>query len=342
MLTKKQEQSISFFLARSMGLGIGISNLFNLAGKDTWIAMILGTFIGIFILAIISYVFNNNKDFLDILKKKTIFNYLIKFIYLFFIMTIIIINFSSFTSLVTSFLLPYTPAFLVTIPFVILLIMISEKGLKVIGRIAEILFPICLIINIIKTLLLARYSNFDFFFPIMTTNIKDILMASIIFGILSSIPFIFLMDEKIKLKENIKNYLISSIISLIVVCNITSVLGEELAKIFSFPEYVVLRKIKFFNFLENIENLIAGIWLIDLFMTEAMVVVKTKELFTKKPYIAYIILIVLSLIVDFIIIDDFSHTMFIYKEFMYILTIISSIFLIILLIKKQTLKNTEN
>lgn len=336
-MTKGENRALYYFLPRSLGLGIGISTLFNISGKDAWIAIIIGSLIGLFIISLITYLSKSN--IIDSLKKNSVFNMLIKVTYFIFIAIVLITVFSSLTSLVTTFFLPNTPALMISIPFVILLLMLGERGMKILTRVALILFAVSFTINIIKTLLLIRYSDISLFLPVLTTNIKDLFLASAIYGLLSTAPIVMLINEKSSYKENIKNYLFCSFISLIIIGSILSVLGAELAATFSYPEYVVLRKIKFFNFLENIENIIATIWLADLFVTQAVIVTKAKDIFNK--WFVYGVVIGLVLFVDLYILPRFSSLMVIYNYSSYAIMISLTVLLIMLLIKNISIKKSD-
>ena len=60
MITKRQYKIISFFLTRSLFLGLGISRILKLAKNDAWIACILGA---ILVLLIISFIYKLKKNF---------------------------------------------------------------------------------------------------------------------------------------------------------------------------------------------------------------------------------------------------------------------------------------
>ncbi len=67
---------------------------------------------------------------------------------------------------------------------------------------------------------------------------------------------------------------------------ISLILGEMI-NVYSYPEYTILRRIRFFKFIENIENFICINWFFDLFISLSIFILKIKEtLNIKKQYSA--------------------------------------------------------
>lgn len=341
MLTKNQNMAINFFLSRALFLGGGVSNIFALCGKDAWISAILGTLLGVVIILIFYYYTINIKGNLNnYLKKKNFLNYILKFSFFTLYSLIIFISILSLSTLVSSYYLSHTPSIVICAPIVLLLIYITMKGLKCVGRVAQILFPICLFITITKIFLLMETADFSYFLPIFTTSCKNIFLATIIFTTLSVAPSLLLIEEQIPLKNKIINYLIGTLAGVFVIINITSVLGDTLVRIFSFPEYAILRKIEFFRFFENVENIIAFIWLGDLFIIMAMTLNRLNNLLNNKRLLSFSYLIILSLIITLYIENHFNIVMYIYNTFIY-LFIFLLIFIIILLFIKNIKRKKE-
>ena len=91
-LTNIQFIILEFFLTRSLFAGIGYSRMYQSSNKDTWLCMILGTLIGVFII----YIFHlNSKKIKNNLNNKKFINWLYKtatfLLYLLFIFTPILI-----------------------------------------------------------------------------------------------------------------------------------------------------------------------------------------------------------------------------------------------------------
>lgn len=311
MLTKNQNRALSFFLTRALFLGGGISNIFALCGKDAWISAILGILLGIFFLYLINYC---SKHLKTITKP-------IKILLFIFYLVLLIYNILFFSTLVSAYYLTHTPSFLICLPIVLLLIFITSKHVKCVGRIASIIFPITFFITILKVLLLTPNANFEFFLPIYTTSFSNIFISSLYYAILSTFPFVLLIEEKITFKEELTNYLIGSITTILVVVNITSIFGDTLVRIFSYPEYAILRKIEFFEFFENVENIIAFIWLCDIFMILSLTMNRLKHLL-KSNKKASLCLIIISLIISLYIEKRYELVLFIYNHYIYVFALL--------------------
>ncbi len=334
MLTKNQNRALSFFLSRAMLLGGGISNIFALSGKDAYLSAILGLLLGLGIIFLINFFSRDIKTNLkDYLKTKSVLNCLLKGLFFLFYSLIIFIGILFFSTLVSSYYLTYTPSFMICLPILFLLIYLTNKGLKVLGRVAQIIFPVCLIIIIIKILLLMDAANWEYFLPFLTYQPSKIFLAALFFAVLTASPALMLIEEKVPLKQQIINYLIGGITGFFIITNITSVLGDTLVKIFSYPEYAILRKIEFFNFIENVENLIAYIWLCDLFLTVALAVNRLTNLSSKSPKLTYLYLTILILFITLFVEKNYAFVMICYQSFIYLFLIILSFILLGLAIK---------
>ena len=234
---KKNSNLLIYFLSRSLFLGGGISTLFLYCSKDAYIAIILGTLLGIGIIYIISRI-KISKPFNIYLQEKSFINILIKFIFICYIIFGIFILLIILATFLYSYFLPFTPSVISCLPFIFLAAFLSPKSTSKIVYVAQVLFIISLILIFLKTILLANEFDFGNLLPVLTTKPFNIFKASFIFTILSTAPFILLIDESIQFKQSLKYYLISSLTIFIVVLTITAVLGE-LVNVYSYPEYSV-------------------------------------------------------------------------------------------------------
>ena len=122
-------------------------------------------------------------------------------------------------------------------------------------------------------------------------------------------------------------------------------MGEPLLKIYSFPEYTVLRQIKILNFIENIENISAFIWYFDLFITLSTLISNIKSTLPKKYNLIYfyplmfIVLIIASIFVG----GNYSYILRIVKIYPLTLGIFFVIFLSLLIhLKLNNKTNVKN
>ena len=80
---KIKKGNLAYNLSRSLFLGGGISTLFLKSSKDAYIAIILGTLLGIGIIYILSLISKNiDKPLNEYLKDKSILNISIKIVFI--------------------------------------------------------------------------------------------------------------------------------------------------------------------------------------------------------------------------------------------------------------------
>ena len=159
------------------------------------------------------------------------------------------------------------------------------------------------------------------------------IQAIFLYSVITTSPLILLNDEEnISSKEYIISYIFPNIIILLVLFFSIFVLGQNLIKIYSFPEYMTLKKISIGSFVENVENIVSSVWYFDLFF---IIILSIKKIITivKKKSISYLIVIIIAIINSFIINDNFNSTLIFYNNFYYVIFIL--LFIIILLSDKK-------
>ena len=332
--------NLAYFLSRSLFLGGGISTLFLKASKDAYIAIILGSLLGIGIIYLISLVSKRiDQPLNEYLKEKSILNISIRIIFIIYIIFLIFILLIILATFLYSYFLIFTPSIISCLPFVFLATYLNSKSIKNISLIAGVLLVLSLVLVFLKTILLANEFDFSNLLPILTVKPNKLFITAILFAVLSTAPFITTIDEHITFKENIKYYLISMLTIFIVVLTITVVLGE-MVNIYSYPEYSVLRKISLFNFIENIENFVSAGWFFDIFISLSVCSLKLKNLINvKSSLVPFIISVIILYIVNIFIANNFYNSMAIYKVFPIILGVFMAILLILFMLKKSKKKD---
>ena len=188
--------------------------------------------------------------------------------------------------------------------------------------------------NIIDTLiinqLLKFVKNFSGIILFNFTNL-DLIKSTLIYSALSSIPCILEINFNNNFKDEIKNYLISTIWLLFICLATILMLGEELLKMYSFPTYTVLKRVKILNFVENIESFLSFIWYFDFIILLANLLSNLKSTITNK-YIYYILCLILPLIaiynlginyINFKLIIDYTYLIFYIFLFLIIILLVT-------------------
>ncbi len=278
------KNKLTYFISRSAMFGIGFFLIFKNSGKDAWIAILMGTLLGIIVLYIYKYLkdYLQNQNIKDILSK-TFIGKIYLFIFLLFYMFLIGIILILLPMFVKSFYLLYTPKILIVIPFILIAMYISFKDKKVLETLSNFLFVLCVASIILYSLLLFKYIDINNLYPVFSTKPISIIKSSLIYASITSIPQIITINyHGNTFKDELKEYLFSSFINLLIVLLIILTLGEPLLKIYSFPEYAVFKQIKILNFIENIENISTFIWYFDMFVTLATLTSNIKSILPYK------------------------------------------------------------
>ena len=339
------KNKLTYFITRSSMFGIGFYTLFKNAGKDAWISVLLGTLLGIIIL----YVYKSIKEFFkninlkDILCHKVLGKFYIFIFLLFyaFLMTIILVLLPMF---VNSFYLLYTPKILIVIPFLLLAVYLTSKEKRVLESLSNLLCFFSIIIIIIYALFLTKYLNFSNLMPIYSEKSFNIIKASLVYAGITSIPQIITINYNTTcFKDDLKNYLLGTFFSFFIILFTILSLGDPLIKIFSFPEYAVLKQIKILDFIENIENLSTFIWYFDMFITLSALTTNIKETLPKKynKIWLYLFLLLILYISTFVISHNYQIIITMFYLYPVILFVFFGIFATLLIYIKKSTKLKE-
>ncbi len=279
-----QKVSVVYFLTRSLFLGFGISLLFSISSKDAYLGAICGLLVGIFLTFIYSYLIKKkgDKSILDILSNKGILGIIVRIILIAVSFIILLYMLVSYKEFVGAFLLVNSPELYFLIPIIILTLYLALKGFKIISRVASCLIPFSIILSLISFVGLVVFFEPSNFLPILSTKFDGFVKTAFAFAGISFLPNLLTIHLKGDIKGYTKIYILaSSFIILTIIC-VNGVFGPALVNIFRFPEYMVLKQLKLFKFIEKIENVISCSWILDLFITMSMAIFSLKELIGTK------------------------------------------------------------
>jgi len=337
------KNKLTYFVARDSMFGIGFFLIFQNSGKEAWISAILGTILGVIILYLYSSIKKNlnNRTLYDTLKTSKLgkFYNLILIIFYLYLMTIVLILLPLF---VNSFYLLTTPKLAINLPFIILAIYITFKGKNTIENLSNLLCVFSIVIIIFFAIALTGYCDFSNLSPILSNGTFNIIKCSLIYAAITGIPQIITIDYSNDFKSNLKDYLLSSLTLFLIIFFTIITLGEPLLKIYSFPEYTVLRQIKILDFIENIENISAFIWYFDLFIMLSCLTNNLKNSLPKKYNLIYFYVLITFIVIltSFGIDQNYIYVLEIVYHHSLILFIFFIIFMTLLLYLK--FKNKKN
>ncbi len=342
----KEKPFIIYFLTQSLFLGFGISILFSISSKDCYIGALLGLLIGFVIIYLYSKFLELKKkrNLKEILKQNKILGI---FVYLLLIIAsyiLLIYSLVIYKVFVASFMLIKTPEILLLIPIVIFGTYGAFKGLTVINRVAESLIPIALGLAAFAFLGVVGLFDTTNFLPILTTTPSNFFKTAITFAGISTFPNILTIHYQEKPKYMLTTYSLTCLLIIATIIYVNGILGEEIVHIYRFPEYMVLKQLKLFQFIEKVENILSIAWIFNIFILLMTSIHSIKELLpNKKPKIITVIILILTLyMIDKVFAFNYVNELRIYKLLPYISVIIPLIIIIPLLYLAKKKKSNPN
>ena len=342
----KEKPFIIYFLTQSLFLGFGISILFSISSKDCYIGALLGLLIGFVIIYLYSKFLELKKkrNLKEILKQNKILGI---FVYLLLIIAsyiLLIYSLVIYKVFVASFMLIKTPEILLLIPIVIFGTYGAFKGLTVINRVAESLIPIALGLAAFAFLGVVGLFDTTNFLPILTTTPSNFFKTALTFAGISTFPSLLTIHYQEKPKYMLTTYSLTCLLIIGTIIYINGILGEELVHIYRFPEYMVLKQLKLFQFIEKVENILSIAWIFNIFILLMTSIHSIKELLpNKKPKIITVIILILTLyMIDKVFAFNYVNELRIYKLLPYISIIIPLIIIIPLLYLAKKKKSNPN
>ena len=184
--------SLTQFLAKSLFMGIGISNILVKAKESTIFVIILGTLFGCFLLSLINKV--NYKEITGI-RKWLMFT---------IIFILFIIGLEELINLISSIYLIDTNKFFISFPLLLVIIYLNSKDISINYKISSILVIVCNTVYLIAVLGLIPEVKTLNYLPLFNVPFTKVLLISIEFAMYSVTPCILFGG----LKNNIKKIIV--------------------------------------------------------------------------------------------------------------------------------------
>lgn len=349
-----------YFVIRSMSLGISINSYLYHAGVDGYMCPIIGFIIGFIpiylIIKILNYKpeLNINEKIKYLFGKKigTFINIILGLFFIFFT-TIIIWNLINF---IGSQYLYKTSTTYIAIFLCICFLYISCKNIQVIARETNILFYVSVILFAICSISLGTQAKMDNLMPFLEFGFKGPIIGGIMHMIYSILPLFILLSipkSSVKNPNNLnKNiiifYIIGNLAKFVVIFLLISVFGIDLATLYEYPDYVLLRRISTGGFFQRFESLLAVQWFFDIYIliTLLFYYIKNcyKSIFNVKNenLIVIFLLPIICLTNSMIFKNNTAGSLFILDKFPIIISIFLITIPIIIFITMKIKKNRTN
>lgn len=269
--------SLTWQLMLSSGIGIATYIGFFSVKQDAWIAIIVSGFLGLIPLFIYLYLMNYKKDLNFFSLNEYLFGKIVgKIINTLIVIVVtacVIIYFFNLTNFISSQYLNRTNNILIIIVLIIPVIYLLLQDLKIIGRTTFILFLFSLILLFFSIIGLLGQVDLNNIKPIMENNFTSIfvtaskLICYMVFQLilLLSVPKNEILNNRNFNKSILKTYIFVYIIMTILFFIVISVLGSNLALIYQFPEFNVLKRISVGGFIERVESTLSLRWIFYMF-----------------------------------------------------------------------------
>lgn len=264
-----------------LSVNIGITTYISLftVKQDGWISVILSCILGIIPLVFYLYLMNyrpemNFPELNEYLFGK-IFGKIINTVVVLLIAFCVVLYFNNLNSFITSQYLHKTPTLFGIIIFSIPVIYLLNQGLTTIGRTSFILFVFGIVLLALTLLGLVGQVDLTNFMPILEHDTSNIFKTSLLLVpytsfsliLLLSIPKKDIVDSKKLNKRVVVAYFSSFAVVLMALFFVVSVLGPELAKLYQYPEFHVLKRISIGGFIERVESTLSLRWIFYIFTT---------------------------------------------------------------------------
>lgn len=329
--------------------------LLNNTEINSWITLIITYIIGLIPLGLFIYIGNNcgNKTLSE--KNKELFkgfgvivNIIIFIIFLILGITLLY-NISQF---IGSQFLYRTPLLIIASSLMLMVTYNASKGIVIISRVGLILLALNIFLLLISATSLGEFFEIDNLKPFLKEGIDKIPKTVLLTCTNIVLPFLVLLvipKDKLDHPEKYKMtillaYLVGACISIVVVIMTMGVLGIYLERIYEYPEYIFLKKVKFFGFLERVENIVASQWIIGNFIYISVIVYYLGDMLTKEKkkrnWIIYLLGIVILTASLMVFDNNTSFDNYIMKYFSYIIWGLLPIYLLI--VGKIKLDNMRN
>lgn len=247
------------------------------AKQDAWVVAIVGTVIGLFVIWLFCLIAQwfPHLTFIQI-NEKILGKWLGKAVSLLFVLMAFLyassLLFYSGTFLNTH-LMPNTPMIALNVLMAIIIVMGVHLGLETIARSAEIFILAFFVLFFFLVLLVSPEVKFENVQPVFEARTKTIVQSTFSFIEVTAANAIVLLMVFPAFVNNIKQakksffigYLIGGIVIIIFTFLSVSVLGVYSTAAEIFPTYELAKRINVGDFIQRIEALMAGLWIMTLY-----------------------------------------------------------------------------
>ncbi len=249
-------------------------------GTDGWLVILFSGAISMLLLYAMGYIVKKlpGKNYLEILSATLTKPVAYVLVFLFIIYSIVLNSFliRIFGEVIKMFLLFYTPIEVIMFTMLLTSIYLVRRGIETLGRLAEFMLPIVIILNVPLFLLTLQGTDFSNLLPVFQTPIKDLVMAipTALFSFLGyEIMLVFgvFMNKPNKApRSGIWTIGIVTVFYLFLNAMVLSRFGVQQTTHLIWPTLSLFKTIEFPGlFIENVEVVVMTMWVFIVFMSVA-------------------------------------------------------------------------
>lgn len=275
-------QMISILILMIIGTGILTlpQGLAEAVGTGGWLVILIGGILTTLLLYLKGFIIKYlpGKDYLEILSKtlsKPI-AYVIIFIFTIYALVLNALLLRIFGEVIKMFLLIRTPIEVIMFAMLLICVYLIRRGIETIGRLAELMLPIIILVTVPLFLLTVQGTDFTNLLPLFNTPLPDIVKAIPIpvFSFLGfEIMLIFGVFYNKPEKAPISGAISMGIVTLLYLFLNTMVLarfGKYQTQHLIWPTLSLFKTIEFPGlFIENVESVVMVLWVFVVFMSIA-------------------------------------------------------------------------
>lgn len=272
--TLRPSQVMSIVAIAAMGVDLLMvqNTMVSYAGRDAWISLLLGGFLGIFFGGFMYYLANLYPDkdlpqiFVEVAGKYI--GRLLIIPLLIYVLFHTGLSIRIFAQTLLMFLLDRTPIFAIVILMVIVVVYTVYKGIYTLSGVIDIIFPFAIVTVTMLILLSFQQAEFDFIKPVLYNNYPKVLRGSFLglvqftgFGHITYV-LCYAHGSKISWKWYVTGAGIP--IVLYVALTIVTIMAFNPMGVISltFPTLTLSKSIEFpVTFLERLESFVAMLWI---------------------------------------------------------------------------------
>jgi spore germination protein KB len=300
-------------IGNALFVGMGNIILVQIVKENTWLTAWISLVIGLIPIGILIKIMNYEPslNLIDKIKKilhpilSHIVNFLI-FIMITFVFIITVWNVSQFE--MTKYLTEIPISFIAFL-FIIPIVYSAIKGIETINRTNQFLFFMSLLIHFMITTPLIKYVEISNLKPIFADGLSPIIDGIYKFITYCFVPFIALLIIPKDCIKNKKKASRALLLGYVFTCAIMahvffmnmSMVGVNIASMYRYPEYYVIKKVYISSAFDNVENFLSIHWIFNLFAAQMLTMYYSKSYILnifkiKKEKVKNIVPIVIGII----------------------------------------------